>query len=193
MRLVRRQRCGAAARPFGGMALLLAVLSLSACASDPGNVVYPPPGAAHRVGSPGLELFWRCSQPEPQVLRVEGWAINRGFVGEVRDLRFELVGVAATGGTAVPAVTSATVARLGLMRSVPFVLDVRTQGTEERFDLYYEYIFHEPGDDTFDSGDVRQHIGPGLQVASSHSIMLAQVPSRFLVWNVCDEALHRVK
>jgi len=192
MRLVRRQRCRAAARPFGGMALLLAVLSLSACASDPGSVVYPPPGAAHRVGSPGLELFWRCGWPKPQVLRVEGWAINRGFVGEVRNLRFELVGVDMRGGT-VSATKSPTVDRLGLMRSEPFVLDVRTHGTEARFDLYYEYIFHEPGDDTFDSGDARQHIGPGVQVASSHSIMLAQVPSRFLVWNVCDEALHRVK
>jgi hypothetical protein len=176
-------------------------LSLAACASQmgPGGTedvrltTYPPAGAAHRVASPAIELFWSCSRPGPNTLQVEGWAINRWFTGEVQDVRLELVGVGA-GGKTISAASRSTIAdRIGTMRAVPFVVTLSAQGSERRFDLYYEYRFQEPGDDTFYTSRGPLPFGGRILRIAAQPDRLAQVPSRFMVWNVCDESLHRVK
>ena len=155
-------------RPISGPTLgrmaLLAFLSFSvgACASHAGPAgsgdsnlaVYPPTGMVHRVGSPAIELFWNCSRPGSDRVRVDGWAFNRWFAGEVQDLRFELVGVDGAGKTVSGVLASAAPASVGIMRSVSFELEVQTRGSEARFDLYYEYRFQESGDDTFDSSRI---------------------------------------
>ncbi len=178
------------------LGLLLGV-SLAGCvwhpdsqAGDVALTAYPPAGAAHRVASPAIELFWSCSRPDTNTVRVEGWAINRWYTMEVRDLRLELVGVGADSGNSS---AQAVAAMLSPMRSAPFLLDITAAGSETRFDLYYEYRFQEPGDDTFDTSRAPASLSPGILVAASQPWLIVQVPSRFLVWNVCDESLHRIK
>ncbi len=108
-------------------------------ASQP--LVYPPPGYPHHAGSTALEFFWRCNQPEPRLLQVEGVAINVKGGLEARFLKLELAGVEAQGRYVASATFESPNLQIGLGESQPFRFALRTTGTEARFDLFYEYGF----------------------------------------------------
>ena len=158
---------------------------------------YPPPGFTHEVGSSAVQLFWNCSRPQPDTLVLDGLAFNPWSASEVRDLEFRLVGVDAQGWSLAEATGEATYRLLGSMRSTPFQLVLRTSGGEARFDLFYRYHYREPGDG--DGHDQPTHTRlPGgeapVLLASAGPVLLAQVPNTYLmVWNACDETMHRAR
>ena len=184
-----------------GLLVLLGV-SLAACAAEGGRALrttpptpYPPPGFAHKVSSPAVELFWNCTRPAPDTLLLEGLAFNPWSGADIRFLEFDLVGVDARGSTVTEASAAARDLILGMMGSTPFQLALRPTGREARFDLFYQYQFQEPGD----SGSASQNAAlpsgaPPVRLVSSTPFLLAQAPPiRFMVWDVCSETMHRAR
>lgn len=135
---------------------------------------------AHRTASSHVVLYWNCARPAPAVLRVDGIAQNPWESQEVRSLEFELVGVDA-GERAVSEVTGeARDPAIGTNQTSPFVLELRTVGSEARFDLYYDYQFSE--------GDQTDALLAGPPMLGSR---LPPQGNRFLVRDVCSESQHR--
>jgi len=168
-----------------GLVVLLGV-SLSACATD-GSLglpaaepkPYPPPGYAHRVASSHVELYWNCTQAEPGILRLVGVAVNPWNSQEVRFLEFDFVGVDARERTVSDAQGQARDFLLGTNQSTPFQLDLRTAGSEVRFDLYYKYRFQD-----------RSHREIVAAQVGGRPFLLAQQTNRFLARDVCSETQH---
>ncbi len=170
-----------------GLLALLAV-GLSACSANgtlqlpAAATPYPPPGYTHRVGNAQVDLYWRCTHPQPGLLRLDGLAFNPWGDQPVRFLEFELVGVD-SGEHAVSATRAeARDFQLFTGQSTPFVLDLKTTGSEARFDLYYQYRFQE--------GD---HLRPIARLVSNRPFLLAQQTMRFMVRDACSETQHRVR
>jgi len=132
--------------------LALLGMALSACAVD-GTMqlpaaeptIYPPAVFTHRVGTSHVVLYWNCTRPEPGVLRAEGVAQQAGSSQAVRFLELELVGVDARERTVSEAAAALPDILLHTNQISPFRLDVRTVGSEVRFDLFYQYRFQENG------------------------------------------------
>jgi len=166
--------------------LLLLGMGLSACAADgtwrppAASTLYPPAVFAHRVESSHVALYWNCTRPEPGVLRLEGVAQNPWSSQAVRFLELELVGVDARERTVSEAAAAVPDFLLHTNQISPFRLDVRTVGSEVRFDLFYQYRFQENGG-RFVAG------APG-----SAPRILAQT-QRFMARDVCSETQHRVR
>ncbi len=123
----------------------LAGLLLAACgttgtyqvpASATGN--YPPAVYAHRVGGTDVEIYWNCSQPEPGVVEMHGVVQNVGG-RDVKFMELNLVGVGPGDSSVSQATVSLPAIDLGSYGNSPFHLQVRTIGSEARFDLYYQY------------------------------------------------------
>jgi hypothetical protein len=166
--------------------LALLGIALSACAAaGTGELpaaeagVNPPAGFAHRVGTSHLELYWNCSRPGPGVLRFEGVAHQTGSPQEVRFLELELVGVNGAERSVSQARAALSDILLHTNQTAPFRLDVRTAGSEVRFDLFYKYQFQENG-----------HPFP-VASAGGGSRLFAQ-EQRFMARDVCSDAQHRV-
>ncbi|MFB3819952.1 MAG: hypothetical protein ACE147_20030 [Candidatus Methylomirabilales bacterium] len=132
-------------------ALVAGVLSvgLAACAplgesqapgASPRRVpVDPSPDAySHRAGSARVVLYWNCVRPDPGTMRVQGLAHNP-HLAEVRFLEFELVGVNDREATVSSARGSAGAVVIRTNQFSPFALDVKTAGSEVRYDLYYTF------------------------------------------------------
>lgn len=173
---------------FGiGLAMLLG-LGLAACTSE-GTLgrpaaeptSYPPDAFAHRVASSHVVLYWNCARPDAGLVRLEGVAQNPWSPQEVRFLEFDLVGVDARDRTVSQAKGEARDFLLGTSQTTPFHLDLRTQGTEVRFDLYYRYRFQDNG---------RSFIAGRLVGAPP---LLAQMQQQFFVRDVCSETQHRLQ
>ena len=167
--------------------LCLAGLGLSACAGDgmlrmptATPTPYPPPGYVHRVGPYPVELYYNCSTPSPGALRLDGLAFNPWSSQPVRALEFELVGVDARGWSVSEATAEARDYQLFTNQSTPFQLDLKTVGSEARFDLYFSYQFQE--------GDHGDFIS---KVAWRGPVLLALQPNRSLVRDACSETAHR--
>jgi len=164
---------------------LLLLLGLAACAGDgplglPASEYgpYPPPGMAHRVASAHVELFWNCFRPDPGNLSLEGVAVNPWASQPVRFLELELVGVGGKERSVSAIKAEAPNILLHTRESTPFKLDLRTTGTEVRFDLYYQYRFQEGGRGFLLAGPP---VGGAFQVAQL---------VRFLVRDACNETQH---
>ncbi|MFI5338693.1 MAG: hypothetical protein ACHQ7N_02505 [Candidatus Methylomirabilales bacterium] len=178
-------------------------ISLSACAANGGlgrpsadPTPYPPPGLAHQVSSSAVELFWNCAHPQSDTLRLEGIAFNPWYATEIRFLEFDLVGIDAHGATVSETSGAAQQLQFGTMRSTPFELTLRTTGSEVRFDLFYQYQFHEPGDGGGDGnrmGERRPAGVPPVRLVSSSALLLAQANIRFLARDVCSDTQHRAR
>ncbi len=120
-------------------------VALSACAGDgtgrlPGATppVYPPAAFAHRVSTADISVYWNCTRPEPEVVRLDGVVQNSGG----RELEFvELDGnaVDARDRSVSAARTSLKDLVLHTNQISPFTLDIRVPGTTTRLDLYYTY------------------------------------------------------
>jgi hypothetical protein len=122
-------------------------MSLVACAAvDPqpgGGVTGGTPAAFdHRVATSELILFWNCLQPEAGLLRVVGEAQNLWQAQPIGYLELQLVGVDAQDRQTAQAAGRARDIQILTNQRSPFQLDLRTAGTEVRFDLYYRYQFH---------------------------------------------------
>lgn len=178
MKCVRKIRAGL---------LALAGVSISACAADgtwrftaaePG--LYPPAVFSHRVGTPHVVLYWNCSRPEPGMLRVDGVAQNAGSPQAVRFLELELAGVDARERHVSQAAAALPDILLHTNQISPFRLDVRTEGSEVRFDLFYRYEFQENGH-------------PVVVGAAAGKFRLATQFQRFMARDVCSETQHRVQ
>ncbi len=164
-------------------------LALAACAGGgmtglpvAETIAYPPPGFVHRVASSHVDLYWNCARPSPEAIRLDGLAFNPWSAQEIRFLEFELVGVDARERAVSSAKGEARDFLLGTNRSTPFQLDVKSTGTEVRFDLFYQYRFNE-------GNDGRLLAGPPV----GRPLLLAQAMKRFMARDVCSESQHRVR
>jgi hypothetical protein len=157
---------------------------------------YPPPGFTHQVSSSAVELFWNCTRPQPDTLVLEGLAFNPRTASDIRRLEFALVGVDARGATLGETSGEPQNLLLGMMRSTPFQLALKTTGSEARFDLFYRFYYTEPGE-----GDGHEPTHSLLQggahvrlAAASGPILLAQMPNNYLmVRDACSDTQHRMR
>jgi hypothetical protein len=122
-------------------------------------------------------LYWNCVRAETGQLRLEGLAYSPYF-SDVRDLKFELVGVDGRERVVSEVRGELRDSLLGLNRTSPFQLTLRTTGNEVRFDLYYGYRAQ---------GGLRSSSAGPLMAGSA---LLAQSPSWFMARDVCSETPH---
>jgi hypothetical protein len=123
--------------------LVLAAALLAACTPahyadlGPGPVA-PPASFAHRAADANVELFWNCSQPQPQVMRLIGAARNAGQ-GEVRSILLTARSVKL--GDAPLLVTAEALPEIILYASgpSPFQVDLQLEKTPTRIDLSAVY------------------------------------------------------
>ena len=118
---------------------------MTACAGDgttrvPASqpALYPPAVFAHRVGTSDLTVYWNCTRPEPDVLRVEGVVQNTGG-GSIQYTEVEIVSVDARDRTIASVGAPVRDVILQTNQISPFQLTLRTVGAETRIDLYYVY------------------------------------------------------
>ena len=172
--------------------LLVFGLSLAGCAametpetgSAPATAAVP---YAHRVATSELVLLWNCSQPEPGVMRVEGIAQSPWQAQPIRYLEFSLLGVDAQEGTTAKATGTVRDNQIMTNQSSPFQLNLKSAGTETRFDLYYNYRYHDEYDSTSLIG-TRGTLVAGPAMVNSR--LFAQMQT-FMVRDACGENQHR--
>jgi hypothetical protein len=157
--------------------VLLCVLGIvcAGCAAAAPRVDAPA-AYGHRSATPQVMVYWSCSAPETGVLRVEG-LVESPWVGEVRFVEFELVGVDASDRMTTAASAALPDIMLRTNQQSPFRLDLRTTGREARVDLFYQYRFVEP---EFDAA-----------LAPTALPRLAQMVQRFGVRDACAPDRHR--
>ncbi len=106
----------------------------------------PPEAFAHRVATSEVVLLWNCLQPEPGLLRVVGEAQSPWQAQPIRFLELQVVGVDAQARETAQASGKARDIQIFTNQRSPFQLELRTAGTEVRFDLYYHYQFENEWD-----------------------------------------------
>lgn len=154
------------------------VAACTSLAAQRQTVATPEPTASstvfsHRVSTTHVLLYWNCTRPEPGQVRLEGLVYSPYF-SDVRGLQFELAGMARD--ERVVSETRAVLPDfgLGMNRTAPFQLTLRTTGTEVRYDLYYGYRAQ---------GGLRSSLaGP--------PVVLAQSQSWFMARDVCSDTQH---
>jgi len=124
-------------------------------------------------------MYYNCSSPAAGSVRLEGLAFNPWSSQPVRFLEFELVGVDARGWSVSEAKAEARDSQLSTNQSTPFQLDLKTVGSEVRFDLYYDYQFQEGDHNSFIS-----------KVAWRGPVLLALQYNRSLVHDACSATAH---
>jgi hypothetical protein len=134
---------------------------------------------AHRVATSEVVLLWNCLQPELGLLRVVGEAQNPWQAQPIGYLELQLVGVDAQDRQTAQAAGAVRDIQILTNQRSPFQLDLRTAGTEVRFDLYYHYQFH----DEWDSS--ARLAGPAM----AGPRLLAQTQT-FLARDVCSPTQH---
>jgi len=166
---------------------ILAGLVLAGCATDgmqPSSMIgaepYPPPGLPHRVASSEVELYWKCDQGEPGVMRVQGMARNPWSSQEVRFLEFDLFGVDQDNRTVSTAHAAAPNFLLGTNQITRFAVALRITGREVRYDLVYRYRFQELEMNALLAGPPSRP-------------RLAQSTIQFMVRDACADTQHLAK
>lgn len=166
---------------------VLLAIGLSACAANgtlqlpaETSAIYPPTVFSHRVGTSHVVLYWNCTRPEPGLLRVEGVAQQAGSSQPIRFLEMELAGVDAREQYVSQAFAALPDILLHTNQISPFRLDLRTAGTETRFDLFYRYDFQDDGH-PFVAGPLLGWPRPSAQ------------NQQFMARDVCSETQHRVR
>jgi hypothetical protein len=94
------------------------------------------------VSAGEVRVFWNCSQPEPNLLQVDGVVQNIGG-GQVRFAEVEFVAVAAGGQTVGSARSAVRDSVLQSNQRSPFRVQVRTAGEPARFDMFYWHLVRE--------------------------------------------------
>ena len=169
-------------RHLGFVAILTGVLTACAMTDMPqgGGTLET---FAHRVATSEVVLLWNCLETEPGLLRVVGEAQNPWQAQPIQYLEFDLVGVDAQERTTAQATGAARDFQIRTNQRSPFELTLKTAGTEVRFDLYYNYRFHE----NVDFGATRGVLVVGPPMASPR--LLAQTQTN-LVRDVCSPTQH---
>jgi hypothetical protein len=156
---------------------VLTSLLLTACstegtfrvpASGPGN--YPPLVFTHRVATPDVEVYWNCTRPEPGLVELDG-VVHNVSGRDVRFVELNLLAVDPGGASSSQTTTSLPDIVLSINQTSPFRLRLRTSGSLERFDLYYQY---------------RLGVGPGFPAFPDET-------QHFYARDVCSETQHRVR
>ncbi len=142
---------------------------------------YPPDVFAHRIATSHVVLYWNCSRSEANMLRLDGVAQNPWSPQAVRFLELELVGVNGEDRVVSEAKGEVRDAMLRTNQISPFRLDLRTVGSETRFDLHYQYKFQDVEDQALLAGPP---VGRPL---------LAAYTNRFMVRDACGETQHRAR
>ncbi len=164
---------------------MLVLSTLAGCAADGmesssmiGAEPYPPPGLSHRIASSHVELYWKCDQGAPGLMRVEGMARNPWSPQPVRYLEFDLFGVDRDDRTVSSAHAAAPNFLLGTNQITRFQVALRTTGRETRYDLVYQYRFEEVEEMS------ARLVGPPAR------LRLAQSTVQFMVRDVCSDTQH---
>ncbi len=126
----------------GGLVAVMSVV-LTACAADhytdlSSPPVPPPASFAHRAASPDIELFWNCSQPQPQAMKITGAARNSGK-REVRSVSLTIRSLR-TGD--VPILLTAEALPEIILYAAgpsPFQIDLRLENAPSRIDISATY------------------------------------------------------
>ena len=146
----------------------------SCVAVDTAGTGVPPDAFTHRAANSEVVLLWNCLQPASGVLRVEGVARNPWQAQPIRYLEVQVVGVDAQGRQTAEAAGKARDIQLFTNQQSPFQVDLRTVGTEVRFDLYYQYLFNYEYDTALLAGPPM--VGP-RRYAQTHTNMVRDVCS----------------
>jgi len=164
---------------------MLLLSALVGCATDAmppssmiGAVPYPPAGLPHRVASSHVELYWKCDQGEPGIMRVQGMARNPWSPQEVRSLEFDLFGVDRDDRVVSGAHAAAASYQLGTNQTTRFEVALRLTGREARYDLVYQYRFQELEEMS------------GLLAGPPTRPRLAQSTVQFMVRGACSDTQH---
>lgn len=173
-------------RHFGFVSILAGVLTACAVTDMPqGGVTGGPLEIfAHRVATSEVVLVWNCLQPEPGLLRVVGEAQNPWQAQPIQYLELELMGVDAQERMTAKATGAARDHQIRTNQRSRFELTLKTAGTEVRFDLYYNYRFHDEFDTSATMGGV---LVAGPPMASPR--LFAQTQT-FLARDVCFPTQH---
>lgn len=167
---------------LGSLLITSIVLSLMGCASGQAPVTASPalPSAfAHRVGSSHVVLYWNCERPEAGRLQLDG--IAQSPWAEVRSLEFELVGLNAQNRIVSESRGEPRDSLIRTNQASPFRLELRTVGSEVRFDLFYQHQFVPEAMDALLAGPL-----------TARARLVAQA-DKFLVRDVCSETQHRAR
>jgi hypothetical protein len=147
-----------------------------------GKIQWPPAEYRHTVETTAIRQYWNCTRPETNVMRLDGLAANLWNAAPVKFLEWTLEGVDKDGRSLSSATVESKVIQLATNQFTQFQIDLRTVGSEARFDLYYTYQFFDTGRDRWEAslhGD-----GP---------VLLAQRNVRFFVLDACSDTQHLVR
>jgi len=165
-----------------GMLLLSAPVGCGTDAMRSSSMIgaepYPPPGLPHRVASSHVELYWKCDQGEPGIMRVQGMARNPWSPQEVRSLEFDLFGVDRDDRVVSGAHAAAPNYQLGTNQTTRFDVALRLTGREARYDLVYRYRFQELEEMA------------ALLAGPPTRLQLAQSTVQFMVRGACSDSQH---
>jgi hypothetical protein len=110
---------------------------LGGCVSaPPAKTIYPQAVYAHRVSTPHVDVYWNCTQPRADTVRLEGVVQNTR--GVVKFMELEAAGAGPSGGSGSSARTALPDIVLHPRQISPFSVEIRRVG-EERIDLFYVY------------------------------------------------------
>ena len=126
------------------MLLVGMAMGVTACvAVDTARTGAPLEAFTHRVATSEVVLLWNCVRPASGGLHLEGVARSPWQSQPIRYLELQLVGVDAQDRETTEAAGKARDTQILTNEESPFQLDLRTAGTEVRFDLYYQYRFNQ--------------------------------------------------
>jgi len=150
--------------------LVVVAMAVTSCAAvDSAGTGAPPEAFMHRAANSEVVLLWNCLQPASGVLRVEGVARNPWQAQPIRFLELQVVGVDAQGRQTAEATAKTPDIQILTSQQSPFQLDLRTVGTEVRFDLYYQYRFNQEWDNAMVAGP--STVGPRLYAQTNTNMV----------------------
>jgi hypothetical protein len=148
------------------------------------GAVHPSATLNHRVSTAEVVLYWNCTRPEPGAVRLDG-VVYSPYFSDVRFMEFDLVGLDAQDAVVSHVTGDLPDIQIRTNQTSPFRLDLRTAGTEARFDLFYRYR---------SQGNLRSEESRPVLVAADlgpEARLLAQATTRqFMVRDACSETQH---
>ncbi len=181
------QRCVMGSRfvPVIILALFLSAPAWAQTQQSGGQAAVNPSATLnHRVSNAQVVLYWNCTRPEPGVVRLDG-VVYSPYFSDVRFMEFELVGLNPQDAVVSHVTGGLPDIQLRTNQTSPFRLDLRTAGTEARFDLFYRYR---------SQGNLRSEGSLPVLLASTlgpEAFLLAQATTRqFMVRDACSETQH---
>jgi hypothetical protein len=117
---------------------------------------------AHRVSDDTVVLYWNCSRSAPGVVRVAGVANNPFYGQPIQDLELRVYGVNAQGGNVSRARGSTQDYLIQMNSPSRFTVDLKTVGSEVRYDLVYSYLIEAGGSTREAAGGEQQNFARNI-------------------------------